>query len=484
MSRQARHPVDSDVSGLLLFRLPLRRIGLSGEPEYLRRMARMRVMDKEVQFKKFFRLTSLITDIFPSGGSKFLDFALINMLSNPIVRGTVSSQAHRRVRGIESVSRILVAADLNIGDAIIVQAVILGLKEIFPGAEIDCVIKKSANDLIMGNPNIANLFPVYTSAPYPSEKDLKELAAISSKKDYDLVINFSPMIDDSIFRNPRVVNYTIMAAALVRNEKIVDEINNVVYQAHAFVGSVFRDRLPGNFGKSFKGIRVYLSDEAVEDAVGFLKDAMVSGDDPIVMFNPDASARFTRMPFELQLGLLRKLTGLDVTILLGAGHVEKYIEHELMYSLSPERRKKITVIPAHFKLDVYAALVDLADVFISGDTGPLHLAAARKFLRSSGRSLRNRTSIISVFGGTPPRIYGYDSEAPGFFPANQDAPSKTFVAENTCRNISCINKMAKTCREVRCFRGLQAVEIAEEARKHLDAVFTGSSRERLQILAK
>jgi hypothetical protein len=188
------------------------------------------------------------------------------------------------------------------------------------------------------------------------------------------------------------------------------------------------------------------------------------------MINPDASAKFTRIPFDIQLSLLNKFVDLNLTVLLGSGHVEKLIENRLINSLPVEKREKIIIVPASMKLDSYSALVDFSDIYISGDTGPLHLAAARKYSRTTGESLKNKTAIFSVFGATPPRIYGYDSTKDGFFAANQDAPSKIFIAPSPCRNITCIDKLGKACSDVRCFQSLDTNKIVSEAINYLKSV--------------
>ncbi len=440
-------------------------------------------MSKETEFKKFFKFTSLVTDVFPSRGAMVLDLAVRGVLGNILLFKFVEWQARRHSKASQKPNRILVAGDLNIGDAIIAQASVAAFKEIFPRAEIDCVVKKSAADLIEGNPLISELYPLYEGAPYPNESDLAGLSQIAAGGKYDLIFNMSPMIDDGTFGGRNVLNYSVLAAGLIRNEAKQGGITNgIVYQSHHFLGEIFRDHLPSGFGRNFTGASIYLSDSAIEQAGSFLMSAGISRLMPIVMINPDASARFTRMPFEFQRELIKRLATMGCSILLGAGHVEKYIEHELMYSLEPEFRSRVTVVPPSTSLDVYAALVDSSDVYISGDTGPLHIAAARKFSRSSGEPLRNRTGVISVFGGTPSRIYGYDSKAPGFFPANQDVPSRTFVGRNQCRNITCINKMAKTCKEVRCFNSLTPGEIALEAASHIERARREIRREKLRIL--
>jgi ADP-heptose:LPS heptosyltransferase len=441
-------------------------------------------MDREAQFGKFFKITSLVTDHFPSAGGRFLDFTFKNLLGNPLLLKAATQLTRKRLSGIEKYDRFLVAADLNIGDAVTVQGAIMALKDIFPGAQIDCVIKKSAKDFMEGNPNISQLYPVYQGAPFPAENDLAELSRIADIGDYDLILNFSPMVNKKIFHTKRIISYSMMAVELVRNEKSMVIVNNVAFQAYKFIGSVFRKLVAPDFEKNFKGTQVYLSDESLEGARRFLLGNGLALGSSIIMFNPDASAKFTMMPFDLQLSLLRGLADLDCNILLGAGHVDKYVEHKLIHSLSPRVKKRIVIVPRTVPLDVYAAMIDFAGVYISGDTGPLHLAAARKFSRDSGEGLRNKTAIFSVFGGTPSRIYGYDSEKPGYLPANQDAPSRVFSAKSPCRNITCINKMAKTCKEVRCFQMVDPNEIVTEAANHLRKSRKSYKLEQLRILAK
>ena len=102
-------------------------------------------------------------------------------------------------------------------------------------------------------------------------------------------------------------------------------------------------------------------------------------------------------------------------------------------------------------VEAFGALIDAADVFVTGDTGPLHLAASRKYSRTGHFPFRNQTAILSFFGATTPRMSGYDSFQPGYLDSNQDAPAWCYQADSPCRNISCLNKLYKTCKTVRCF---------------------------------
>jgi len=394
------------------------------------------LMNKEVQFRSIFRFTSKITDLFPVAGGQILDTTVKFFFGNKLLLSQTARETGRRLKRVKKFNKVLFVADLNIGDAVIALSGVSALREIFPGAEIDLVVKKSTGCLIEGNPDISNLYPLYVGAPFPVESDRAELVRLAGSKEYDLIINFSPTLEDKIFGKRNVINFSTMAVELVRNEWTGESVNNVTFQSHKFVERAFRDFIPPAFGEDFKGARIFLSENAINEAHSFLAAHEVSREKPIVLFNPDASARFTRMPFPFQLRLLQKLIDLQCTVLLGPGFVEKFIEHELVHSLPPDKKQKVIVVPTSFKIDAFGALLDMSDVFITGDTGPVHVAAARKFSRVNGTSLRNRTAVFTVFGGTPPRIYGYDSRKPGFFPAMQNPQAPACIAGRTCRNIT------------------------------------------------
>lgn len=412
------------------------------------------MMNKETQFRYLFNISSKITDHYPKQGSVFLNNLIKYTLGNHYLSKYLKRKANHKIKKVKSFRTFLVTADVNIGDAVFASSGVSAIKKIFPGSRIDFVIKKSTMNLINGNPDIDNLFPIYNGSQYPNKEDISKLTEIANAKDYDLIFNFSPMIADKTFGTKNIISYTLMASELIKNEFLNESINNVAFQAYRFIGKIFHDYLPQNFEESYLGPKIYLPNEAILKANRFLNERYLDNGRHLVMLNPDSSSVFTRMPLDFQIDLIRKLTYLNCSILLGAGHTEKFLEQRILYSLTESEREKVFIIPLETELDIYSALIDISDIFISGDTGPLHLASARKYNRTSGEELRNKTSVISVFGGTPPRIYGYDSQLPGFMRANQDAPSEIFIAQCSCRNITCLNKLAKTCSEVRCFHNL------------------------------
>jgi len=427
-------------------------------------------MDKEVEFKKLFGLTSTITDTFPKVGARFLDALIISALGNKILASYITNKANRVLKRIRQFNKILFVSDLNIGDAIISSCGISALRKIFPESEIDFVIKESTKVLMEGNPDVSNLYSIYNHAPYPTENDLIKLSNVVNQKSYDLIINYCPMISSNFFGNKKTISYNLMATELIKNERRKDSINHINYESFKFIVKTLKDFAPPALLENFKGAKIFISEMAVLEAKEFLIKHNLNSNKPLIMLNPDASAVYTRIPFDFQINLLKELSYLQYDILIGAGHVEKNIEKRIIERLSLDSEQKIVLIPPSLELDTYAALIDFADVFITGDTGPLHIAAARKYNRSTGKSMRNSTAVFSIFGSTPPHIYGYDSINPTYLPANQDSPSRTFIAKSVCRNISCINKMGKTCKEIRCFDNLSIDEIVTEINSYLSTL--------------
>ena len=436
-------------------------------------------MRKDIPYKTFFRISSLLTDFSPRMGSWLLNTMITGLLGNQFLIKIGLQKDINRLKQAEEFRRILVIGDLNIGDAINLQASISALRDFFPDAEIDYMINRAAADLIEGNPEISTIWSVFSGPVLPNKNDYKSVEHIVAERHYDLIFNFCPFFkENGLFpQGQKMVNYVVLASILMRNEKDSTGKNHVVHQVHQFIHTLFSGRMIPKRKEPFRGITVTLSDSAIEQARHFLKSNNLFLGDPLVCYNPDTSSPFTRVPLEQQVSILTKLAQFPYKILLGAGHTAKDIERSLVDPLSLPQRKKITIIPPSMPLDSYAALIDFSDLFITGDTGLLHIAGAHKVARSKTYTFRNKTAIFSIFGATPAHIYGYDSERPDFFPAHQEAPSHVYIAESPCRNITCINKMAKRCKAVNCFQFIDTEKILSGIRSYLSVVKNGSSEE-------
>ena len=426
-----------------------------------------------------FAASSRLTEIFPVFGARILDMTFRGIGGSLALRAMFERRNRKVMMRAKAFRRFLVISDIHIGDAVLAQSTLTAIREFFPDADIDYVINKMVNPIIEGNPDATRIIPLFSNGQFPSPTEIGTLRDMIRKNRYDLVIMLCPFIKHSDVAKTQqpLVGLLSHGATLLRNENDPLLINHFCYQEYLFVRNLLSMTAKPVRGDSFRGVRTTYSDAAIENASSFYNNAGLSPRSPVIIFNPDSACRYNMMPFVSQVALLEKLardTSRNTRILLGEGHTEAGIGNRLHDAVSSRLRSKICIIPKSMSLEVYSAFIDFADVFVTGDTGPMHLAASRKYSRSGRHQFRNRTAILSFFGATTPRMSGYDSFQSGFLPSNQDAPSWCYQAGSRCRNITCLNKMFKTCKDVLCFEQVDVSGLATLVVSYIEGLFSQS----------
>ena len=418
-------------------------------------------MEKDPFLRPFFYLTSSLTRWFPKSGAKILDGILMPLLGNSYLVNFLDWQNRRAFDRINKFDRILLIADIHIGDTMFSQTAISALKDFFPDSKVDYAVKKTVVGLLEGNPDMNHIWPVFTGALFPNESDIHTVQSLCAE--YDLVFNFCPFLPKSLFpAKDRTFDFMSRTAVFVHNERQPGPCNHIAFQAHQFIYDLVGRRFKPKRVKPYEGAKLFVDSEAINEARGFLESRKIPHDQPWVFLNPDTASPYTRIPLEFQKKLAPGITELPMRLFIGGGHTQPGIEKEIWDSLPAEARERTTIVPPSVSLFAYSALLDWMDVFISGDTGPLHLAAARKFDRNGKHSFRNRTVVMSVFGATPPRFSGYDSNLTGYLGSAQNAKCFTYQSESSCRNLSCMHKMAKSCDTEGCYQSLPVEKMLED----------------------
>ncbi len=359
----------------------------------------------------------------------------------------------QELKKVQKFNKILVIPDTHIGDTVMMQAASTALRDFFPSAEIHYVTNKVATPLVEGNPEISKFIPLFSGGLFPSQKDIDTLSEITRTGNYDLCLNLCAFIQNKDLATPQtaVIHLVSHTPTIIRNEDDPSKINHFLYQCYRFVRDTLSTVAQPIRPDHLAGVRTTYSDSTIEQAHQSASALGLTAQNRVIMINPDTACDFTLLPFERQSELLHRISEMDATILLGAGHTAQGIGQRLIERLPQTSRKKVTIIPPELPLEVYSVLIDSADIFVTGDTGPMHIAASRRYSKSGRFLFRNRTSILSIFGATPPRMSGYDSFQSGYLTPHQEAPSWSYAAGSPCRNITCLNKMFKTCSTVRCF---------------------------------
>jgi ADP-heptose:LPS heptosyltransferase len=407
--------------------------------------------------------------------SPFLDWTLKKLSSSQRIHSLLKAREDKHFRKINGLKRILIVAGINIGDALMAQPFIAPLKNSNPETEISYLYQRRGYPLIMANPSIDRHFPLIKSIGYPSKGDFKSLKSVIEEYNFDLIFNFCPYFSSKDFKPARTV--VIYPTRLIAN--VIDAYASkksraqILFQMNRFANECINNITPGAQDEvgdcsDFSSHDIYVSGERMMRAERIMERLKINPRSKKILFNPDTSCSYTRIPFEFQVELIKGILSADkITLLLSSGFSFPNIERELLKAVSPSLTKKIAVIPKDTPIDVFASLIDHSHMFITGDTAPLHIAAARRVTVDSDNYFRNATAVVGIFGATSGKIYGYDSYSDAYLPSAQDAPSKIFEANPECKNLTCIDKIFKACPEVRCFDGLEPEPIIDYIRNYL-----------------
>jgi ADP-heptose:LPS heptosyltransferase len=396
---------------------------------------------------------------------------IADVLTNRAVQRLIRQQEERLVQSAGNPEHILLIADVNIGDSINILSAAEALKHHFPKSRIDYIHNATATPLVREHPAIFNSLPLFKNPFIPREEEGDMLLQQASRGDYDLILNFCPFLSIGRFKKIAPV-----LAPLSLTGKILDALacEDAICQIRFKIAEHIDHLFAPISGKkpftharpNYRGPALFLPSEAHRAALSWMNRTGIAEKESLIFLNPDASNRYNKIPEPFQAEILRRV--LDVVecdhLLLGAGFKFEGISHRLGRQLSGALRRKIILVDRSLSIDVYASVTDTCNVYITADTGPMHIAASRKKAIDGENIFRNRTSILSIFGPTLSRVYGYDSEKPGHIPADQNAPSRVFNGICPGKSLLCsLERILKKCNGERCFAGVDAKDVAQAA---------------------
>ncbi len=288
--------------------------------------------------------------------------------------------------------RLLILRLSSLGDILHALPAAASLRATFPEARIDWVVEEHWKDLIEFNPDLSNVIPVSTKAwratPYQRGTWRDVRTAVASLRDahYDAALDFQGLMKSALLARlsgaPRRIGFDAdfvkeSAAAMFYTELVcppegvhVVEMNLALARAAGAGDAVMRFPLPTR-----------PEDEAYIDEqlrAHHLNDFFI--------LSPGGGWGAKRWPLDRYVQLHNALAReRGWRSFLNAGPGEEPLVEEFMAQARVVR-------PVHFPLTLrqLVALVRRARLLVTGDTGPLHVAAAVG------------TPLVALFGPTDP----------------------------------------------------------------------------------
>lgn len=133
-------------------------------------------------------------------------------------------------------------------------------------------------------------------------------------------------------------------------------------------------------------MKIYLEKKEYQEANDFLAQFNIDHTKPLVGLQPGASEMFKCWPIEHFVELAHKLTDMGANIVVFGNMQEIALAKEI------EKKTPIIMATGQLSLRASAALLSKMDVFVTNDTGPLHLA------------LSFQLPLVTIFGPTPAHL--------------------------------------------------------------------------------
>ena len=284
---------------------------------------------------------------------------------------------------LDQVQRILILRMGPVGETILTTPVIRALRGRFPDAYIAYMVNPGREDLVAENPNLNQVITYKVSIP--------NLIYEMAKRSFDMVVVLQPTF--------RLVVLTFLARIPFR----------IGFETNSGKGCLLHAAVPNNINQHetdryldvVRGIGIepdsrepemFVNDASQMWANNFLTTVGVPSDRLLIGLNPGSaslSRRWSRAGFaEVGDRLHQKY---NAQILITAGDAEGRLPHEIAGRMSCSPCIITEITPMQL-----GAIIQKCHLYISNDTGPMHMSTAVK------------TPTIALFGASNPHQWGPD----------------------------------------------------------------------------
>ncbi len=351
--------------------------------------------------------------------------------------------------------RILVLPLYGIGDVLMTTPALKNMKEKMPSARITYLhMFRTTRDILAGNPNIDDnvRFPFLEAGRLGSVKFVLGL-----RGRFDVAINFYPSNRRdyniaSFLSGCRIrIGHTYRMGNLgelnfLKNRTLPedDRLHNVEENLRLLSFLGITDPYP-------YPLEAFLTEEEDRAALGWMMENGMGGDTPIVGIHPGTSAFKQhvkrRWPPERFPELIDGICSIrpDYNFLLFGGPEEAPLKKAVRENCAPQNRGRVRVVETP-GIRQTAALMKRCRLFISNDSGLMHIAAALQL------------PTVAIFGPTDPRWV-----SPWKCPSRVIRPDGPSAACAPCFRYSPVPLKCRSRLDFKCLADISAGRVIEAA---------------------
>jgi predicted lipopolysaccharide heptosyltransferase III len=297
------------------------------------------------------------------------------------------------------ISRIVLIRLRQIGDVIFTTPAIHAIRERFPHARIAYVVEPVAAPVVQGNPHLDEVIVAPRTGGLTGIREDLRLGARLRRDRYDLTVDFHGGPRASLLTwlsgAPLRVGYEVVGRSWMYTHRVARP--RELRPRHS-VQNQFDLLAPLGIGPPDPGkypVEMPIGPETARGVGRRLAESGVDGPTQLIVVHVSSNSPFRRWPAESFAATIAALaaSGGDRRIVVTSGPSEA----DAVDRIVAEARRRLDGTAAsrvlrcgEFSLSELRALVENAALYIGGDSGPLHIAAASK------------VPIVALYGPTLP----------------------------------------------------------------------------------
>jgi lipopolysaccharide heptosyltransferase II len=345
---------------------------------------------------------------------------------------------YSRVIAEKGPRRILVINVNWLGDVLLSTVALAALRESFPDSYIACMLQRRCLEILEGNPDIDELIAYDQEGRHRSVLAKLRLLRFLRKKSFTEAVlfhrSFTRLLLAYLSGIPKRAGYYTRKRGFLLTIKVFPQ-SKPIHRAEYYLDVV---RSLGSIDDKDRFYRFFISEKDRKDIEKFLAQREIKEGDFLVAINPGANWLPKRWPHENFARLCDRLLEKYQAKVIITGAKK---DAELARRISSLSGARPIIACGLTSLKQLGALFQRSSLVISGDSGPMHIAAAVG------------ANLIALFGPTSPSVTGPYGRG-NYRILRKDVGCKIPCYEVNCRDNLCMKAITveDVMREVERFK--------------------------------
>lgn len=279
-----------------------------------------------------------------------------------------------------------------LGDVLFSTAAIRNIRRNFPDSFIACIIPSRCYPVLKGNPNLDEIIIFDEKDRHKGILARFDFVRSLKARGFDIAFllhrSFSRALICRLAGIPKRIGHYTRKRSFLLTQKIMPPLRDSLHRIDYYLDIIEKAGLK----IEDRYTEFYISGEDIKFIQEFLSKNSVSNKDFLVVINPGGNWLSKRWPKEYWAELADKLIErFGAKVVVTGGHNDISLAAQIKEGM----KFRPIIACGVFNLKQLGALAKEASIFITADTGPLHIA------NSVGAK-----KIIAIFGPTSPKVTG------------------------------------------------------------------------------